>query len=167
LHKLFFILFLCNLLIAPGKCLIDAKQEMDESQENLPVIVNRGYKIINGKTAQILLRKEDSAQLYSNGINSLSKEPISGLMAKEKGAHNSQEEVKLAIPVEEKVLISFEKISSLVNTIKSKLCSVNKEGSYEVWLQVEGGASGIFVSASAQTGIKAIIDCGAKHKAGL
>lgn len=113
-----------------------------ESQEKLPVIINKGYKIVGENNIQALLEHEDRKP-----------SPMGRLSL---GA---------AILEKEKVDIDYGKISKLVSSIRDKLCSVNQEGSYEVWLQVEGGASlGVFVSASAQTGIKAIINCSAEHK---
>lgn len=55
--------------------------------------------------------------------------------------------------------IKYEKIKEFIIKFKQQLCSVNKNGAYEIWLQTEIGAGGVFVNATAQTGIKAIINC--------
>jgi len=138
-----------------GKCLTDQMQEVRESEEKLPVIINRGYKIVDENNIQALLEDEDRK------FSSIEKSNLSA--AKEMITRNSKQNKRL-VPVEEKADIDYGKISKLVSSIRNELCSVNQGGSYEVWLQVEGGASGIFVSASAQTGIKAIINCSTEHK---
>lgn len=49
-------------------------------------------------------------------------------------------------------------IKQKIQSINDTLCSVNKNGSYEVWLSTDvGGSFGI--SASVKSGIKAIINC--------
>lgn len=54
--------------------------------------------------------------------------------------------------------IPYEEISKFVQTVREKLCKINPHGSYEIWLSF-GGTLGIFVSAKAETGMKAIIQC--------
>ncbi|MBX9787106.1 MAG: hypothetical protein K2Y08_07195 [Alphaproteobacteria bacterium] len=124
-------------LSMPGKSLANQKPEEVALQEKMPVIINKGY---------VLLEKNEAAKLLSqSGL----KENNLGVVAND----------KVAVSLAEKDEIDYGKISRLVSKIRHELCAVNQEGGYEVWLQVEGGLSGVFVSASAQTGIKAIINC--------
>ena len=126
----------------PGKSLADQKPEEAAFQEKMPVIINKGY---------VLLEKNEAAKLLAQSDH---KENISGFVAND----------KVLVLLAEKDEIDYGKISRLVLKIRHELCSVNQEGGYEVWLQVEGGLSGVFVSASAQTGIKAIINCSSDEK---
>ncbi len=134
--RFYSILVLIVMFSTSEKCLTEQIQDVKESEEKLPVIINRGYKVLDGKSVQEFA--------YDNAISNLKKDRL--------------------VPIEEKADIDYGKISKLVSSIRSKLCSINQDGSYEVWLQVEGGASGVFVSASAQTGIKATINCSTEHK---
>ena len=143
LCKLMFILCLFSVFGETGKCSADKNKENPENlEEKMPVIIDRGYKIIGGKNSQTL-------DLHKN----LDPQVLGELIARE----------GLSVhPNQEKIEIYYSEIGKLVETIKKELCSVNKGGSYEVWLQIEGGISGVlnvFVSASTQTGIKAIINC--------
>ncbi len=151
LYRFFLILVLVFITSISEKCLAD----MSESHEKLPVIINRGYKIVGEENLQALLGGENRK---SSSIGELNREEAGKMRTP-----NTKQGTRV-VPVEEKTNIDYGKIGDLVSLIRSKLCSVNQEGSYEVWLQVEGGASGVFVSASAQTGIKAIINCSAEHK---
>ena len=146
LYRLFSILILIFVLSVSGKCLMDAS----ESQEKLPIIINKGYRIVDGNNVQELFERKDGK---SSPIGKSNFDAVEKMITQ-----NSKQNMSL-VPVEEKADIDYGKISKLVSSIRNELCSVNQAGSYEVWLQVEGGASGVFVSASAQTGIKAIINC--------
>lgn len=141
MYKLFSILMIFSGFGVMKDCLSGQKQAEVTKQEKMPIIMHRGYNLLDKSEAGKLLNQW-------NGIN--------GDSLKD----------KIAISVPDKDKIDYEVISELVSSIRNRLCLVNPGGSYEVWIQVEGGASWVVVSGSVQTGIKAIINCAAKENAG-
>jgi hypothetical protein len=115
----------------------------NKSSDKLPVLIDKGKLILEqGKDISKNL-------LLDNKIKLMLSEDFKG----------STHGPILAESVLEKAFVDYDQIGTLISNVTEKLCKINKNGSYEVWLQFEGSGSGIFISASAQTGIKAIINC--------
>ncbi|MBX9976913.1 MAG: hypothetical protein K2X98_01520 [Alphaproteobacteria bacterium] len=157
----FFIILLLSSLNFSVQSNEPKTHKKNESQEKMPVLITKGYRILSKKNTSSPNR-DDNADLSFNPSGMNPKE----MMSSPQHTKHNQENDALLVPENEEDSIDYKKISVLVTTIKKNLCAVNHEGSYEVWLQIEGGASGVFVSASAQTGIKAIINCALKSETG-
>lgn len=128
------------------------KQELEKESENpfhsgLPVEVivpNKGVEIIG-----------DSSISFERSQSKFGKKDY---LQKEQPEFFLKKDEKTNGFVSNENKIQYKKIEQLVMEIRNRLCNVNPHGSYEVWLSFRGSA-GILVSATAETGMKAVIKC--------
>ena len=117
---------------------LDAKAS--NAKETFPVLIERGY---SAKAREILRPYEP-----------LSKEQALML---QKDLDMLTEESKNRI-IDKVVDIPYDVVAEQIEIIKDKLCKVNKNGSFELWLSFTAEA-GVVVVAGAHTGFKATINC--------
>lgn len=128
-----------------------ANQDVRTEAPTIPVMINKGYKVIT-KTPENLSTKtnpKNSFKLYS--------QPQALFPYGEYPSDNTIG--KFLIPQNEEHNIAYTSIGEKIKSVRKYLCEVNENGSFEVWFEftVSGG---VFVSASGQSGLKAIINCG-------
>lgn len=93
-----------------------------------------------------------------NNHNALLKESVINQLKALNQEAQITELSKNCLPQNIKADFDYEELGNKIKEIRTELCKVNKGGSYKIWLALTGSA-GIMISASAETGFKAIIHC--------
>ena len=124
-----------------------ANQDVRTEAPTIPVMINKGYKVITKTPENLSTKNSFKPHSQPQALFPYGEFPSDNTIGKS------------VIPQNEEHNIAYNSIGEKIKSVRKYLCEVNENGSFEVWFEftVSGG---VFVSASGQSGLKAIINCG-------